>query len=272
MVPFDNISEKMPEKRELIELVEERMPQTRIDELYRLSEEWATTALGQTMKNKTKNTSIPSLVDKLSSEVIEAEGAIRYYAASSKKDKYREECVKEVCDVGNMALILMPIIFETPQPQDFPDYEEMLKSIAYHESRYGFEWVVPFDLSQQYPHRDLFKIYMRVVDSMILQQTQRSGNRQDSEKSFVDQFHLNYIMLHKDLDEFLEQDNFAYMHPHINMTSKWVRMTGDMITHSLILLGEVSGTYEQYFQLATQKMQMRDRRYHEFLTRYDERR
>ena len=179
---------------------------------------------------------------------------------------------KELADVANMAEILMPLIFEEKSIDagGFPPYQAMLISIRYHMERYGFRWVIPFDLSVAYSNKELFKIHTKVVESFVLQQKAKFSNETERIKDVIERFHLNYLILHHDIDEFLEQQSFEYMKPSIDMSSKWLRMTSDLITHVELLLGEVSEvSYEDFFGLATDKMKKRDSRYHG-LTRLDD--
>ena len=245
--------------------VDKRLPKSRADALYELSKRWRNLAFKQTVKNIQEKTKVPSLVDKLSSEVIEAEGAFGYYSKSSKRDKYSREAIEECIDVGNMGLILMPIVFDpnSIKPGDFPDYSEMLVSIRYHNKRYKFTWVMPFDLSANYSNKELFEIYIKAIDAMILQQGMKFPDVSERRADALERFHSNYIMLHHDIDQYLEQNHFKHLAPPIEMSSKWVRMSGDMITHSLLLFGEISeASYELYFRMATEKMRRRDLRYH----------
>jgi len=252
--------------------VDKRLPKSRTDTLYELSKGWRNLALRQTVKNIQGKTKVPSLVDKLSSEVIEAEGAFGYYSKSSKQDKYSRQSIEECVDVGNMGLILMPVIFDpnSIKPGDFPDYSEMLVSIGYHNKRYKFAWVMPFDLSANYSNKELFEIYIKTIDAMILQQSMKFPDVSERRADALERFHSNYIMLHHDIDQYLEQNHFKHLAPPIEMSSKWVRMSGDMITHSLLLFGEIpEASYERYFRMATEKMRRRDLRYH-VLNRLDE--
>ena len=245
--------------------VERRLPKSRTDRLYQLSRGWANLGFKQTAKNVREKTKVSSLVDKLSSEVIEVEGAFDLYSRSSKHAKYSRSAIEECTDVGNMGLILMPIIFDPDNIRhgSFPDYDDMLISMAYHNKRYKFVWAIPFDLSVNYSHKELFEIYIKSIDSTILQQSMKFPDESKRREDALKRFHSNYLMLHGNMDQFLEQNCFKHLAPPIEMSSKWVRMAGDVITHSLLLSGEISdASYERYFRSAIEKMRIRDLRYH----------
>lgn len=249
---------------EIKKKIDENLPEKQIKKLYELEEVWKNTAFDQSVKNKENKRSVSSLVDKLSSEVIELEREMDYYNASTKKYKYADEALKEACDVANMAQILMPMTSEIDKDsvEHFPEFRDMVNSILYHKPRYDFLQVVSFDSSKSYSRQELFEIYIKNVDSVIVQQKMKFEDNANRISDTMTRFHKSYLMIHKDMDEYLEQNNFDRMKPHINMKPKWTRLAGDMVTQALLVAGEIDGaSYEKFFVEATQKMMARDKRY-----------
>ena len=255
--------------------INENLSSERLKNLYELEEEWKSIAFTQSVKNQRKKKSISTLLDKLSSEVIELEGAMDYYNASKKNYKYTDEALKEDCDVANMAQILMPMTLNLRKhnADNFPDFRGMINNLTYHNPRDDFLQVVSFDNSKNYSRQELFDIYIKNIDSMIVQQQMTFGNNKTERISdTMERFKKTYTMTYKKMDEYLEQNNFERMSPHINMKPKWARLTGGMLTQALLVSGEIDGaSYEKFFQEATKKMKERDKRYHG-IDRLDDRR